>query len=99
MRGEYERMLQQEESAVLPDLRLAVPFRAVPSAEHALPTAYGAPPQLPSGPLQTLPQWLAAPSPSGVLPGVEPLVLQEAAAASQTASCGGPQALPGIDMQ
>lgn len=84
MRGEYERMLQQEESAVLPDLRLALPFRGVPSAEHALPAAYGAAPQLPSGPLQT--QWLAAPSPSGVLPGVEPLVFQEASAASQTAS-------------
>ena len=97
MRGEYERMLQQEESAVLPDLRLALPFRGVPSAEHALPAAYGAAHQLPSGPLQT--QWLAAPSPSGVLPGVEPLVFQEASAASQTASCGGPQALPDIDMQ
>ncbi|DBA76664.1 TPA: hypothetical protein ACH3X2_008703 [Trebouxia sp. C0005] len=97
MRGEYDRMLQQEESAVLPDLRLAAPFGGVPSAEHALPTAYGGPPQLPSGPVQT--QWLAAPSPSGVLPGLEPLKLQEAAAASQTASCGSPQALPGTDIQ
>ncbi len=99
MRGEYERMLQQEESAVLPDLRLAAPFRGVPSAELALPTAYGATPKLLSGPHPTLPQWLAAPSPSGVLPGLEPLKLQEAAAASQTASCRAPQALPGIDTQ
>jgi len=99
MRGEYERMLQQEESAVLPDLRLAAPFRGVPVAEHALPNAYGAPPKLLCGPHPTLPQWLAAPSPSGVLPGLEPLKLQEAAAASQTASCKAPEALPGIDTQ
>ncbi|KAL0033447.1 hypothetical protein WJX77_009714 [Trebouxia sp. C0004] len=96
MRGEYERMLQQEESAVLPDLRLAVPFRGALSAELALPTSCRAAPQLPSGPLQTLPQWLAAQSPPGVLPGVEPLVLQAAAASSQTASCGGPQPLPAL---
>ncbi|DBB16350.1 TPA: hypothetical protein ACH3X3_014648 [Trebouxia sp. C0006] len=96
MRGEYERMLQQEESAVLPDLRLAAPFRGVPVAEHALPNAYGAPPKLLCGPHPTLPQWLAAPSPSGVLPGLEPLKLQEAAAASQTASCKAPEALPAL---
>ena len=97
MQGEYERMLQQEESAVLPDLRLAVPFRGGLSAEHALPTSCRAPLQLPYGSLQTLPQWVNTQSPPGVLPGVEPLrVLQAAAASSQAASCGAPQPLPGI---